>query len=162
MFRVGPIGPGRVLLGKFVPFTVFGGIVASSLLTAIRFGLGVPFRGDVVWVVVGLFALLVSSIGLGTLISLVSRSDTQAVQYALLALLAGLFFGGFFLDLDAFRYPVKAIAWTMPVTYGTRILRDVMLRGNDPALIDFVGLGATAVVFIALSWYLLARRLRVE
>src|SRR5665811_1035146 len=162
MFRVGPIGPGRVLLGKFVPFTVFSGIVASSLLAAIRFGLGVPFRGDVVWVVVGLFALLVSSIGLGTLISLVSRSDTQAVQYALLVLLAGLFFGGFFLDLDAFRYPVKAIAWTMPVTYGTRILRDVMLRGNDPALIDFVGLGATAVVFIALSWYLLARQLRVE
>ncbi|NND76346.1 MAG: ABC transporter permease [Ilumatobacter sp.] len=162
MFRVGPIGAGRVLLGKFVPFTLIGGMAGAALITAVWLGLDLPFRGDPVWVVAGLLALLIASIGWGTLISMVSRSDTQAVQYALLALLAGLFFGGFFLDLDAFRYPVKAIAWIMPVTYGTRILRDVMLRGNDPALIDFIGLGATAVAVIGLSWVLLARRLRVE
>ncbi len=162
MFRVGPIGAGRVLLGKFVPYTLVGGVSAAALIALVSLALDVPFRGNVGWVVVGMLALLVSSIGWGTLISLVSKSDTQAVQYALLALLAGLFFGGFFLDLDAFRYPVKAISWTMPVTYGTRILRDVMLRGSDPAVVDFVGLGATTLIFVGLSWFLLARKLRVE
>ncbi len=162
LFQVGPIGAGRVLIGKFAAFTLVGGVVSALLVVAMRFGLGVPFRGHAGWVVLGIVALLVSSIALGTLISLISRSDTQAVQYALLALLAGLFFSGFFLDLDAFRYPAKAMSWVMPVTYGTRILRDVMLRGNEAAPIDLIGLGATAVVFIGLSWWLLSRRLRVE
>lgn len=162
LFQVGPIGAGRVLLGKFAAFTLVGAGVAALLIAGMRFGLGVPFRGDVVWVLLGTFALLLSSIGLGTLISLISRSDTQAVQYALLALLAGLFFGGFFLDLDAYRYPAKALSWLMPVTYGTRIFRDVMLRGQEAAAIDFVGLGAITVAFVGLSWWLLHRRLRIQ
>lgn len=162
IFKVGPIGPGNVLLGKYVSFTLIGGVVAAALMAAVKFGLDVPMRGPIWWIVVGLLALVISSIGLGTLISLISKSDTQAVQYSLLALLAGLFFGGFFLDLDAFRYPAKAMSWILPVTYGTRILRDVMLRGDDPAFVDLAGLGATAAVFLGLSWWLLARRLRVE
>ncbi len=162
LFQAGPIGAGRVLLGKFAAFTLVGAVVSALLIGAMRFGLGVPFRGDPGWVVLGVFGLIVSSIGLGTLISMVSRSDTQAVQYALLALLAGLFFSGFFLDLDAFRYPAKLMSWIMPVTYGTRILRDVMLRGDAAATIDLIGLGVTALVFTAASWLLLARRLRVE
>lgn len=161
LFQVGPIGAGRVLLGKFVAFTLVGAAVSALLITAMKFGLGVPFRGSVGWVAVGVIALLVSSIAVGTLIALVSRSDTQAVQYALLALLAGLFFSGFFLDLDAFRYPAKALSWTMPITYGTRIFRDVMLRGNEAATLDLVGLAATAAVYTSVSWFLLTRRLRI-
>ncbi|MEP1125584.1 MAG: ABC transporter permease [Ilumatobacter sp.] len=162
LFRVGSIGAGRVIAGKVVAFALIGGVSGALLFTALRYGLDVPLRGDVGWLALTSVLLLVSSIGLGLCISLISRTDTQAVQYALLALLAALFFGGFFLDLDAFRYPVKALSWTMPVTYGTRVFRDVMLRGDEPALIDLVGLGASAVVYVGLAWFFLSRRLRVE
>ena len=162
LFRVGPVGAGRILLGKVAAFTIVGGLAAAVLLAALRFGLDVPFRGSVVSVAVSTVLLLVSSIGLGLCISLASRTDTQAVQYALLALLAGLFFGGFFLDLDAFRYPVKGISWALPVTYGTRLYRDVLLRGDEPALLDLLGLASTGVVFVGLGWFFLGRRLRVE
>ncbi|WP_420451457.1 ABC transporter permease [Ilumatobacter sp.] len=162
LYRVGPIRSGRILLGKAVAFLLIGAAAAAVLLAAVRFGLGIPFRGGVEWVALTIVGLVVSSIALGMLISMVAKSDTQAVQYALLALLAGLFFSGFFLDLDAFRYPFKAIAWTMPVTYGVRLLRDVMLRGTDPAVIDLVGLITLTVVYGGLSWVLFSRRLRVR
>ena len=162
MFRVGSIGAGRVIAGKITAFSLIGGVAAALLFTALRFGLDVPLRGGVGWLVLTSVLLLVSSIGLGLCISLISRSDTQAVQYALLALLAALFFGGFFLDLDAFRYPVKGLSWTLPVTYGTRVFRDVMLRGDEPVLIDLVGLGATAAVYVGVAWFFLSRRLRVK
>ncbi len=162
LFRVGSIGAGRVIAGKVMAFSLIGGVAGALLFVALRFGLDVPLRGDVWWLAITSALLLVSSIGLGLRISLGSRTDTQAVQYALLALLAALFFGGFFLDLDAFRYPVKALSWTMPVTYGTRVFRDVMLRGDEPVLIDLLGLGASAVVYVGLAWFFLSRRLRVE
>ncbi|MGA9277061.1 ABC transporter permease [Ilumatobacter sp.] len=162
LYRVGPVGAGRIVLGKLAAFTIVGGIAAGVLLTALILGMDVPMRGDVAWVVGGTALLLVASIGLGLCISLASRTDTQAVQYALLALLAGLFFGGFFLDLDAFTYPVKALSWLLPVTYGTRIYRDVLLRGIDPSVWDLVGLAGTAIVFVSVAWFFLARRIRVK
>ena len=162
LFRVGSIGAGRVLAGKVVAFSLIGGGAALVLFAALRFGLDVPMRGGIGWLALTSALLLVSSIGLGFCISLISRTDTQAVQYALLALLAALFFGGFFLDLDAFRYPVKAVSWAMPVTYGTRVFRDVMLRGDLPLTADLLGLTASAVVYIGVAWFFLSRRLRVQ
>ncbi|WP_040493183.1 ABC transporter permease [Ilumatobacter nonamiensis] len=162
LYRVGPIGSGRIVLGKVAAFAFIGAGAAAALFATLTLGLDVPMRGDVGWLIGGTALLLVASIGLGLCISLASRTDTQAVQYALLALLAGLFFGGFFLDLDAFSYPVKALSWTMPVTYGTRIYRDILLRGVSPEPVDVVGLTATMLVYLSISWYFLRRRIRVE
>jgi ABC-2 type transport system permease protein len=162
VFRVGPIGAGPVLIGKYVAYLLVGGAVGAALVASVVYGLDVPLRGDVGWVAVGLALLMAASIGFGMVLSLLARTETQAVQYAMLALLAGLFFGGFFLDLDAFRYPVKLLSWALPVTYGVRLLRDVMLRGIEPADGDLIGLGATTVVFGLVAWLLMARRLRVR
>jgi ABC-type multidrug transport system permease subunit len=124
--------------------------------------LGLPMRGDVVWVVVGIGGLLAASIGLGLMLALLARSEVQAVQFAMLALLAALFFGGFFLDLEAFDYPVKLLSWFIPVTYATRLLRDVLLRGIDPSMFDLLGLAVTTIGFAAVAWWLLHRQLRVR
>ena len=57
-------------------------------------------------VVVGAVALLVlASIGIGIVVALVSDTDRQAVQVALLVLLASVFFSGLALDLDQFSGP---------------------------------------------------------
>ena len=61
--------------------------------------------------------------------AIISKSESQAVQYAMLALLAGLFFSGFILPIEGLSYPVKAISWLLPVTYGIAGLQDIMLRG---------------------------------
>ena len=104
--------------------------------------------------------VLLASLALGTLISLISRSETQAVQWAMLTLLAGLFFSGFVLSLDGMTYPVKAISWLLPVTYGIRILQDVMLRGVDPERNDLLGLGVLVVAYGGVALLLLRRQLR--
>lgn len=126
------------------------------------FGIGAPFRGDVVWAAAGILGLVTASATAGMVVSLPARSDTQAVQFAMLALLAGLFFGGFLLDLDALRYPVKLVSLALPVTYGTRLPRDVLLRGAGRSVWDLLGLAATSAAFAAAAWRLTARRLRLE
>lgn len=162
IFRVGPIGPGRVLVGKYVAFTIIGAVVAAALLAAVHWLLDVPMRGDVGWLAGGLLLLLIASIGFGSTVSLLSGTVTQAVQYSLLALLAGLFFGGFFLDVDSFVYPVRAVIFLFPVTYGTSILREVMLRGNEPEIGDIIGLSVSSVAYLVAAWSLLSLRLRTR
>lgn len=162
VFRVGPIDASRVLAGKYLSFVLLGAAVGAALLALMVKLLGLPMRGDLGWVAVGLGGLLTASIGLGLTLALLARSEVQAVQFAMLALLAGLFFGGFFLDLDAFNYPVKLVSWAIPVTYATRLMRDVLLRGIDPSTFDLLGLAVTTIAFGAVAWWLLYRRLRVR
>ena len=160
LYRVGPIRAGWILVGKYLAYLLLGGLVAGALLAAVHYLVGVPFRGAWWWGGIGIVGLVTASVAAGLLLALLARTDSQAVQYAMLALLAGLFFGGFVLELDAIRYPVKAVSFALPVTYGTNLLRDVMLRGSDPATLDLIGLVATAVGYGALAWLLMARRLR--
>ena len=162
VYRVAPVGGRHVLVGKYVAYMLTGAVVACALLAAIVLGLDVPLRGSTGMVAVVVALLLLASIGLGFVLSALARTDTQAVQYAMLVLLAGLFFGGFFLSLDLFSYPVKLISWMLPVTYAINALQDLMLRGTDPAVTDLAGLGATSVAYGALAALLFSRRLRVR
>lgn len=161
LYRVGAVGPFRILLGKYLANLFVAGAVAAALLAAVHYLIGVPQRGEDWAVAVGMAGVITASIAAGLLLSLLARTDSQAVQYAMLALLAGLFFGGFLLELDAIRYPVKAISLLLPVTYGTNLLRDVMLRGDLPDPFDLAGLVATSFLYAALAWWLMARQLRL-
>lgn len=162
IYRVGPVDAPRVMVGKYLAFLLVGAAVGAALLAAVVELLEVPLRGGIAWVAVGAVGTMAASIGLGMTLSLVARSEVQAVQFAMLALLTSLFFGGLFLSLDAFDYPVKLVSLLLPVSYGIEILRDVMLRGSGPDRSDLAGLAATTVGFGCLAWWLLRRQLRVR
>jgi ABC-2 type transport system permease protein len=162
VLRIGPLGAVEILAGKYVAYVLLGSVVGATLTATAVFGLDVPFEGSVAWAAAVVLLVLGGALGLGIVISQLSRTESQAVQFAMLTLLAGMFFGGFTLDLDALEYPVKAIAWLIPVTYGIRMLQDVMLRGVDPSTIDLAGSGALVVGFGVLAVLLFRRQLRLE
>ena len=124
--------------------------------------LGVPLQGEVLWVAAIVVLVLLASLSLGMILSMISGSETQAVQFAMLSLLAGMFFSGFFLDVSQLALPYRYVSYLLPVTYGISALQDVMLRGAEPASADLVGLGVLVVVYGSLAVLLLRRRLRVE
>ncbi len=160
LLRAGPLSSFEILLGKTIAYMVVGLALGGILMAAAVFGLGVPYEGAVLPGVVALGLVLLASLGLGLLISLFARTETQAVQFAMLTLLCGLFFSGFMLPLEDLGYPVRALAWLLPVTYGIRALHDIMFRGTDPAAIDLAGLAALVVVYGGLATIILRRRLR--
>ena len=108
------------------------------------------------------FLLLLASLSLGMVLSMISGSETQAVQYAMLSLLAAMFFSGFFLDVSQLATPYRYLSYLLPVTYGISMLQDVMLRGTDPHRFDLIGLGALVVAYGSLAVLMLHRRLRTE
>jgi ABC-2 type transport system permease protein len=161
-YRVGPQTAWGMLIGKVVSFVLVGSAVAVPLTLLITAGIGAPVEGSLAWLAASLALVVVASVALGLLLSLIAPSDTQAVQYAMLVLLASLFFGGVFLDLERLRLPVEIISWILPVTYGIRLLQDVMLRGVAPSSGDVAGVAALALVSLVLCGLVLHRRLSVS
>ncbi len=159
LFDVAPVSSRQVLLGKYLAYVLFIGILGGVLALAMSW-MQVPFRGDT-GAFVGVLALLViASLGIGFLISTVSKSDTQAVQLSMLMLLLSIFFSGFFLPLENFWLPVRALGYAMPITPGILALQDVMLRGVMPALWIWLLLGGVTLVTFLIANLFAARQLK--
>jgi ABC-2 type transport system permease protein len=157
LFRIAPVSAAEVLTGKVLAFALIGGAIATMTVALLVLGLGVPMVGQVAFVALAIALLLLASLGVGPLIAVVSDSERQAVQLSLLVLLAAVFFSGFVLPITEFSAPVRAIAYTMPVTHGIRLLQDFMLRGGTNSAWEFLALGVIAMVTLVLAWYLLRR-----
>jgi ABC-2 type transport system permease protein len=166
LFRVSPVSPGEIMAGKYISFTLFLGVVAAVLLLltsneitvgGVRLSLGVPILGDWALLVLTLAFVIFASIGLGFFIAAISKSESQAVQIAMLVLLASVFFSGFFLRTEVFWQPVRALAYALPVTYGIQASQVVMLRGGTPGPILLIALLLLGTFFCLLSFILFNR-----
>jgi ABC-2 type transport system permease protein len=151
LYRVAPVGAMEVILGKSLSYGLLLGLVGALLVGLIHFLLGVPFLGDPWWAAISVGILLFASLGMGFFISGLANSETQAVQLAMLVLLASIFFGGFFLALSTLWPAIRAIGYMLPVTFGAADLRDVMLRGTPPEPLMLI-----APAILGLALYLLA------
>lgn len=159
MFRVAPVSTRQILLGKYLAYTLFLAIIAG-LLTFGMTVIQVPLRGNM-GSFIGLLALLIlASLGIGLLISILSKSETQAVQLSMLMLLLSIFFGGFFLPLENFWAPIRIISYLLPLTHGILGLQDIMLRGIEPTLWVWLALGGIALVSFLLVNLFAGRQLR--
>ena len=160
--RVGPLSSIEIIVGKTLAYLLVGAVVGAALVAASAIAIGVPLAGSIGYLTAVCVGVLLSSLALGMIFAIVSKSESQAVQYAMLALLAGLFFSGFILPIDGLHFPVKAISYLLPVTYGISGLQDIMLRGQAPEIETLYGLGALVLGYGLIAVIGLRRRLRTS
>jgi ABC-2 type transport system permease protein len=148
LFRVAPVSTLQVLLGKYLGYTLFIAVIAAVLLGLMIWpmALGVPFLGDALMFAQIAALFTVASLGIGFLISVYSKTDSQAVQLSMLVLLLSIFFSGFFLPLENFRVPINYVGYALPLTHGISAFQAIMLRGAAPSELTWVLLGSIALV----------------
>jgi ABC-2 type transport system permease protein len=151
LFRVAPIHPVEVLVGKYAAYCLLSAVVAVILLALTVFGLNVPMLGDRVTLAGALGLLIFASVGMGMLISTISDSERQAVQLTMLVLLASVFFSGFVLPLEDFQASARGLAYALPVTHGIRLTQDTMLRGETSADWQIWTLGGLGAAFFLVT-----------
>jgi ABC-2 type transport system permease protein len=161
LFRVAPVSLRQVLLGKYLGFTLFIGIITAVLVALLVWTpLAVPFLGSVP-VFVGLaLVFTLASLGIGFVISAWSTSDSQAVQLSMLVLLMSIFFSGFFLPLENFWAPIQVVGYALPLTHAIDGFQNVMLRGRTPSEFTWLVLGGIAVLTFVCSSLLAQWRFR--
>ena len=157
LFRASPVSAFQTLVGKFISYLLLTLVLGGILTALVVYGLGVPMLGDWGLYTLVLVALLCASLSLGFFVSLSARTDSQAIQSAMVILLASIFFSGFFLALYRLWEPVQAVSWALPVTYGINLLQSVMLRGQLPNVLLIGALFLYALVFFLIDWWRLNR-----
>ena len=162
LFRAAPISAFETLLGKAISFLILAGLLAAILTGLVILGLKVPMLGTWQAYAGVILALLFTSLAMGFAISTISQTNSQAVQYSMIVLLASIFFSGFFIALHNLLTGVQVISWLLPTTYGTTMLQDVMLRGLPPTPLLLGGLIMYGILLYVFGWWRLRKLMARE
>jgi len=162
LFRISPLSSFETLLGKYLSYLIFATVLGAVITATVVLVLSVPMLGSWMNYAIVLLTLLFTALGFGFLISLLAKTEMQAVQYAMLLLLGSVFFSGFFLDLRNLWEPVRVVSYLLPATYAIQLLQDIMLRGISIDPLMFIGLLSMGILMFIVAWNLLYRRLQQE
>lgn len=123
-----PFRPADVIAGKIAPYFVLAAfdMVLVTVIGCLLFG--VPFAGNVAVFALGAALFLFVVLGLGVLISTVSRSQGQAMQLALMVMLPQILLSGLIFPLGSMAAGVRWIGYLLPLTWFNKITNGVMLR----------------------------------
>jgi ABC-2 type transport system permease protein len=128
---VTPARTDEILLGKTVPYFALGMIGLLLCILAAKFLFEVPLRGSL-WVLMSVSMLyLLVTLGIGLLVSSVTRSQFVASQLALVvSFLPAMMLSGFLFDLRSAPAAVRLISYLMPARYYVSLLQTLFLAGN--------------------------------
>ena len=140
---VTPIKSWELIVGKVVPYI---GIAFFDLLEVLVLGVflfGVPVHGSIPLLLVLSLLFLLTTLGIGVLVSSGARSQQEAMFLSFLTILPAIFLGGFFFPLEAMPGWLQALSYLVPLRYMLVIMRGIILKG--------VGLNAFTEPVIALA-----------
>jgi len=128
---VTPIRAGEILLGKTAPYFVLGMTGLFLCILSAKFLFDVPLRGSVL-VLTGVSMLyLLVTLGIGLLVSSVTKSQFVASQIALLVtFLPAMMLSGFLFDLRSMPAAIRAVTYVLPARYYVALLQTLFLAGD--------------------------------
>jgi ABC-2 type transport system permease protein len=152
--RVTPLGRLELMAGKALP-TLLVGLVNCLLMTGfIVIWFGIPMRGSLLLLMLLTVPFILVQIGWGTLISLVSRTQQQAILFVFALAMLEVACSGFMVPAGDMPGAMRVLSYVSSVQHYTVIMRGVMLRGAGlgslwlPAL----ALSGIALAVISLAW----------
>jgi ABC-2 type transport system permease protein len=104
-------------------------------------------------VAVGLILFTFTSIGMGLLVSLVSRTQQQAQQMVMFILIPTMVLSGFIFPIESMPAPIVPVTYLIPLRYALVILRSSFLKGSNIIELwpQFVGMIVFAVGIFGLA-----------
>ncbi len=128
---VTPVAKKEILLGKLIPYFTLGmGGMALSVTMAF-FLFRVPLIGSLFVLFVAASLFLFAALGMGLLISIVSKNQFVAGQVAIIVtFLPAFILSGFIFDIRSMPLPIQLITHLIAARYFVAILQTVFLAGN--------------------------------
>ena len=150
---VTPIRRWEFILGKTIPYFLIGSVDATLLALIGTFWFGVPFRGHVVVLAVGMATFLFAALGLGLLISTVAATQEQARNTAFFFTMPATTLSGFGTPISSMPPFFQKLSYFNPLRHVVLILRSVYLKGVGMEVLwpDIAFLGAFALFMLSVS-----------
>ncbi|MFH1651187.1 MAG: ABC transporter permease [Chloroflexota bacterium] len=156
--NVTPLKRGELIIAKLIPYIIIAYVQAALVLLPAVLIFGMQIQGNLLLLIALTSLFLMFSLGLGLLISTISRTQFQAMQSSMLILLPSILLSGFLFPIESMPRLAQWVSAVLPLTYYLRIIRGIVVKGVGIEFLwqDSVILGVMGVLTLILA----ASRLR--
>ncbi len=150
---VTPIRTFELILGKVSPFALIGFIDVTLITLVAILWFRIPFRGNFLFLLLSVGVYLLTTIGIGLLISTLSRTQQQAMMLTFFFLMPAIILSGFMFPVDNMPRLIQYLSYANPLRYFLVIVRGVFLKGSGLTLLwdQLLALAFIGIVVLLLS-----------
>lgn len=151
--HVTPLTRAQFMAGKLLPGWLLGMALFVGAMALGRAVFGIPVRGNPLVVVAGAAVYLVVALGIGLLVSTVTRTQQQTMFVSFFILTLYLLMSGLFTPLESMPGWAQGVAAATPVRHFVWVMRAVLVRGAGVAEVwpTIAGLGVAGAAVLALA-----------
>ena len=139
---VSPLSAAELIIGKTVPFALLGLFEMTLITTVALLWFRVPFQGSFALLLLAGLLYLLSTLGLGLLISTVSNTQQEAMLSSFLVIMPTILLSGFMFPVSSMPLVFQWLTLLNPLRHFLEIVRAIFLKG--------AGLGALWPQYLAL------------
>jgi len=129
---VTPVRVTDLMLGKILPYAMIGFIdMILTLIVMVAF-FHIPITGNFFFLCIASSIFILTSLGMGLLISILCSTQVQAIQLTVAIFLPSLLLTGFVFPLEPMPWAIKILSYLLPLTYYLEIIRGIVIKGIGP------------------------------
>jgi ABC-2 type transport system permease protein len=152
-----PALPIEVMTGKIVPYILIGLIQVTLIIICALALFEVPMQGSYALLYFVVLLFIAANLTLGITFSSIARNQLQAMQMTFFFFLPSILLSGFMFPFRGMPEWAQWIGTMLPLTHFVRLVRGIMLKGNEAAQLwpDIWPLFAfmVAVILVGLRFY---------
>jgi ABC-2 type transport system permease protein len=158
---VTPIRPLELIIGKALPFALVGLFNMVTITAAALIVFHVPFRGSALMLTGSTAVFLMTSLGIGLLVSTISKTQQQSEMATFFIMQPVFMLSGFAIPIRNMPEPIQYLTFLNPLRYYMDIVRGVFLKGSgiDVLWPQVAALVVFGVVILTLSAARFTKRL---
>ena len=126
---VSPLGAGEMMIGKTVPFAIIGMADMVLILVVALLWFQVPFQGNLLLLLLAALLYLLSTLGLGLLISTISNTQQEAMLSSFLVIMPMMLLSGFMFPVSSMPDAFQWLTLLNPLRHFLEIVRAIFLKG---------------------------------
>ena len=148
-----PATPAEIIFGKGMPYAILSLAGFAIVFIVARIIFGVPFVGSYWITLLGTTLFILAYLAIGLLISISTRKQEVAVQYAIIiGVLPAMMLSGLIFPVEYMGPAYQVISSVLPARFYMDLLRDQFLRGSHLSYMwsALVYLGISAIVLFTI------------
>lgn len=152
---VTPISKMELMVGKIIPYVVIGFVDIVLAIAISVFWFKVHIAGSITLLLFFSIIFLFCALGIGLVISIVSKSQLQAMQLSMFMIMPNILLSGYMFPVEAMPKWIQGISQALPLTHFIKVLRGIILKGNGFSLLksEFLILSLFAIVILAFATF---------
>lgn len=150
---VTPLRPVELILGKTIPFAIIGFFDMVLVVAVAVLKFDIPIKGSLQLLPLSTGIYLLSVLGIGLLISTISRTQQQALMATFLYYIPAVLLSGFMFPIANMPVIIQYGTYLNPLRYFLVIIRGIFLKGNGLTILwpQMAALLAIGIIVITVS-----------